>query len=282
MQAFSLATGNSSRICKSHAPATDATEQTSEKVVEEKEEKITNRLIDWGLTDKIYKALVAQLPLLIKALNLPNHNILNYQATFSSSEDADVNVPTISHPGRYTTVPLGSWRLQLLALLKEIVVYSGIIDGRTESSTDGSSLNAIDSLMELPLPVEFIKSKKKEEGKESDVDTTVVIYNPWPALSSYIWAYPNNDFYGIIFFEMLRSVVLVHHEPTLRVVLQKSKFLTKAIKSATNREEQCSSVLLDCLNLLRLRSKSLPPSAFLPQYLNSHDGWKENIDDLVE
>ena len=50
----------------------------------------------------------------------------------------------------------------------------------------------------------------------------------------------------------------------------------------TNPEEQCSSVLLDCLNLLRLRAKSLPPSAFLPQYLNSHDGWKAHVEQLVE
>jgi hypothetical protein len=282
MQAFALATGNSSRICKSHAPATDATEQTSEKVVEEKEEKITNRLIEWGLTDKIYVALVTQLPLLIKALDLPNHNILNYQATFSKTEDTNLDVRMIRHPGRYSTVPLGSWRLQLLALLKEMIVFRGIITGDTDSTENGSSSQAIESLMELPLPPEFIKAKKREEEKENEDDTSVIIYNPWPALCSYIWAYPNTDFYGIIFFEMLRSVVLKHHEPTLRIILQKSKFLTKATKSVTNRQEQCSSVLLDCLNLLRLRAQSLSPSSFLPQYLNSHDGWKEHVEQVVQ
>ena len=104
MQVFSLATGNSSRICKSHAPATDATEQASENVVEEKEEKLANRLIEWGLTDKIHAALVTQLPLLIKALDLPNHDILNFQATFSTSNDSvsaslDNDVLMIRHPG---------------------------------------------------------------------------------------------------------------------------------------------------------------------------------------
>jgi hypothetical protein len=186
-----------------------------------------------------------------------------------------MDIPIICHPGRYSTVPLGSWRLQLLALLKEIVVYGG------SSSVDSSSSRALENLMILPLPAEFIKKKKTEE-KENEEDAATIIYNPWPALSSYIWAYPNNDFYGIIFFEMLRSVVLKHHEPTLRVILQKSKFLTKAIKSATNPKEQCSSVLLDCLNMLRLRAQSLSPSAFLPQYLNSHDGWKEHVEQLVQ
>lgn len=136
--------------------------------------------------------------------------------------------------------------------------------------------------MSMPLPTEFIKSKKKEEEKENEVGKASIIHNPWPALCSYVWAYPNNDFYGIIFFEMLRSIVLKHHEPTLRVILQKSKFLTKAIKSATNPKETCSSVVLDCLNLLRLRTLSLAPKAFLPQYLNSHDGWKEHFEQLTQ
>ena len=280
MQAFALATGNSSRICKSHAPASDATEQTFEKIVEEKEQKIVNRLIDWGLTDKIYMALLSQIPILIKALDLPRHNILNYQATFSTSEDTDFDVPTISHPGRYSTVPLGSWRLHLIALLKEILVYGAIHFKDTSRMKGASSCQAIESLMELPLPAEF--TKRKEDDGDVIGGIADVIYNPWPALCSYIWAYPNNDFYGIIFFQMLRAVVLKHHEPTLRLILQKSKFLSKAIKCATNHQEQCSSVLLDCLNLLRLRAQSLSPSAFLPQYLNSHDGWKQFFDLLIQ
>jgi len=280
MQVFALATGNSSRICKSHSPASDATEQTFQKIVEEKQEKIANRLIEWGLTDKIYVALITQLPLLIKALDLPRHGILNFQATFSTSEDTDVDLQTISHPGRYSTVPLGSWRLNLLALLKEIVVYNAIDCADTTCIEIRSSCQAIESLMEFPLPAEFMK-RKEEDGDDSDDDADF-IYNPWPALCSYIWAYPNNDFYGIIFFKMLRAVVLKHHEPTLRLILQKSKFLSKAIKCATNHQEQNSSVLLDCLNLLRLRAQSLSPSAFLSQYLNSHDGWKQFFEFLIQ
>mmetsp|Transcript_6986 Transcript_6986/g.17530 ORF Transcript_6986/g.17530 Transcript_6986/m.17530 type:complete len:683 (+) Transcript_6986:288-2336(+) len=290
MQAFALATGNSSRICKSHAPATDATEQASGEVVDETEEKITNKLIDWGLTDKIYASLVMQLPLLVRALDLPDHDILNYQATFStkqpSSDGSNPELPTIRHPGRYCTVPLGSWRLQLLALLKELVVYSGTANANSNANSNSnagaaeeSTGDAIEGLLKLPLPAELTKSKK--QPSQAEASTPEGVYNPWPALCSYVWAYPNNDFYGIVFFEMLRSVVIRHHEPTLRVVLQKSKFLTKAIKSLANPQEPCSSVLLDCLNLLRLRAQSLSPSSFLPQYLNSHDGWKTHVDQLV-
>ncbi|KAL3914802.1 MAG: hypothetical protein SGILL_005949 [Bacillariaceae sp.] len=281
MQAFSLATGHSSRICKSHAPATDATEQTSEKIVEEKEVHLTNRLVEWGLTDKIHEALVTRIPLIVQALQLPDHDILNYNATFPavSEESSALHSPTIRHPGKYQTVPLGSWRLQLLALLKEILVYrSG------ESKIDGNSkpAQAMDAVMKLPLPPELQKVKRGGEEEKVNEDGEVLIFNPWPALSSYVWAYPNNDFYGIVFFEMFRSAVMEHHEATLRVMF-KSKFLTKALKTVVDSSPgPLRGILLNCLNLLRLRALTLPPNAFLPQYLKSHDGWKEHVDKIVQ
>jgi hypothetical protein len=290
-QAFALATGNSSRICKSHAPATDATEETSEEIVQEKEETITNRLVEWGLTDKIHAALVTQLPLMVQALCLPDRGILDYQATASTtttpSDDQTSNdsgeSPTIRHPGRYQTIPLGSWRLQLLKLFKEVLTYRGKGDG----DQSAPSCLAMDAIMELPLPLEIQKPQKgkknleetKEESSES-ATTPTIIYNPWPALVSFVWAYPNNDFYHIIFFEMLQSLVLEHHEATLRLILQKSKFLTRAVRSLTT-PGPLQGISMNCLNLLRLRSGSLPPSAFLHQYLGSHDGWKGNIDQLM-
>jgi hypothetical protein len=275
MQTFSLATGHSSRICRSHAPATDATEQTSETIVEEKEEHLTNRLVEWGLTEDIHVALVTQIPLIVQALQLPDRDVLSYNATFSATteEDSEQIMSTIRHPGKYQTVPLGSWRLQLLALLKEILIY-----GKGDKCA-----MAMDEVMKLPLPLELVKATKGG-GEEEKVDDNgdMVIFNPWPALCSYVWAYPNNDFYGIIFFEMFRSAVVEHHEATLRVILQKSKFLTKAVKTVVESPGPLRGVLLNCLNVLRLRAESLPPNAFLPQYLKSHDGWKEHMDKIIE
>lgn len=280
MHAFALAAGNSSRICKSHAPATDATEQVAE-IVQEKEEHLTNRIVEWGLTDKIHDALVSQIPLLVQALQLPEHEILNYNATFSTNEDVEsIDLPLIRHPGKYQTVPLGSWRLQLLGLLKEILVYRG---GETSKSggKNPKASHALDAIMKLPLSPEVLKSKKGEEEK-TDEQGDMLVFNPWPALCSFIWAYPNNDFYGILFFEMIRSAVLEHHEATLRVVLQKSKFLTRAVRTLSTCGGPLKGVLLNCLNLLRLRAASLAPNSFLTQYLNSHDGWKEHLNTIVE
>lgn len=286
---FALATGNSSRICKSHAPATDATEQTSEKLVVEKEEKVVNRFVEWGLTDNMHAALRNQLPLLIKILNLPTENILSHQATqwISPGQARDTSEEaedfTIPHPGRYRTQPLGSWRVQLLSLLREILTYRGKSNTDDKGNTKPHPcVLAMDVIMELPVPPEFLKSKKKK-----DVDSElslqvpeVFVYNPWPALCSLVWAYPNNDFYHIIFFQMLQAVVIEHHEASLRLILQSSKFLSRAVSSI--KDEKLRGFLLNCLNLMHLRSKSLPPSAFLHQYLGSHDGWKENVDTLTE
>eukprot|EP00980_Cylindrotheca_fusiformis_P005825 scaffold1223_cov119-Cylindrotheca_fusiformis.AAC.28 len=316
--AFALATGNSSRIVKSHAPATDATEQQYNNNIdvqeEEKEEKIRNRLIEWNLTDKMHDALLDQLPLLLQALDLPTSNILNFQATMiqdkatttttvnddsnNNNNDND-NTFLIRHPGRYQTVPIGSWRVQLLSLLKEIICYKGKND-------DCNSNKALDALMELPLPPELLKTKKQNKNKTmttedeqkekeeetgnngSTMDSSKPIYNPWPALSSYVFAYPYNDFYHNIFYQMLQAVVLDHHEPTLRVILQKSKFLSRALQSLTAKDDDnddspaaLRGLMIRILNLLRLRSQSLPPNAFLTQYLSSHDLWKQDMDRLV-
>lgn len=174
---FALASGNSSRICKSHAPATDATEQTSEKVVEEKEEKITNRLVEWGLTDKMYEALLGQLPLLLRTIRLPEHDILAFQATEFDNTKPELS-PFIRHPGRYKTIPIGSWRLQLLSLLKEVVCYR---------NKEGNGKCAMDAIMDLPLSPELQKGKKGknvEDDEEDNRESGESLYNPWPAVSS--------------------------------------------------------------------------------------------------
>jgi hypothetical protein len=190
--AFALATGNSSRIVKSHAPATDATEQMSEKIIEEKEEKISNRLVEWDLTDKMHVALLEELPLLLRALHLPSSDIMNFQATDAITKspssttlgtiEIDSSSTLVRHPGRYRTVPIGSWRVQLLSLLKEIMCYRG---------KDYQTNKAMDAIMELPLPPELQKSKKQKSktaeeiqaAEEEDTKDDDPLYNPWPAVS---------------------------------------------------------------------------------------------------
>jgi hypothetical protein len=307
-QAFALATGNSARICKSPAPATDATEQAEEKLVEEPpEDIIKNRLIDWGLTDKMHVALVTLLPLLIQVLNLPSNNILQYQATHSDESAAALSslseletqlppVELVRHPGRYLTIPLTSWRHQLLFLLKEILIYRGSNNINNNStnptSTPPPCVRAMDALMDLPLPPELEKSPRKKSAANTD-DTqaqasaaaaAAAVYNPFPALSSFVFAYPQSTMYHNEFFPIFQALVLEHHEPSLRVLLQKAKFVTRAIRILVHdkKKSPLEGILLQCLNLLRLRRDSLGPSCYLRQYLDSHAEWKAFHETLIE
>lgn len=80
---------------------------------------------------------------------------------------------------------------------------------------------------------------------------------------------------------MVQAVVLEHHEPTLRVIFQKSKFLTRSLRALTTGSGALKGFIIRVLNLLRLKSQSLPPNAFLAQYLGSHDLWKEDVQHLI-
>lgn len=80
---------------------------------------------------------------------------------------------------------------------------------------------------------------------------------------------------------MFQAICLEHHEETLRLVLQKAKFVSRAIRSC-KAGGSLQGILLICLNTLRLRSQSLPPSAFLRQFLESHDAWKGFQDELTK
>lgn len=81
---------------------------------------------------------------------------------------------------------------------------------------------------------------------------------------------------------MLQAVVLEHHEATLRVIFQKSKFLSRALGLLKNNSNNAlNGLIIRVLNLLRLRSQSLAPNAFLAQYLSSHDLWKEDVEQLL-
>jgi hypothetical protein len=139
---------------------------------------------------------------------------------------------------------------------------------------------AMDAIMDLPVPPELQKAKKGEE-KQDPESATQTIDNPWPAMTSFVWAYPNNNFYHNNFFQMLQSVVVEHHEATLRLVLPKPNFLSRAVNSLTSTGP-LQGVLMNCLNLLHLRSQALPHNAFLAQFMGSHDGWKANVNRLAE
>ena len=147
--------------------------------------------------------------------------------------------------------------------------------------------------------------------EEEEVHPTA---NPWPGLVDLLFAYPECNLYQAQFYRLLLSLCLCDHEPSLRLVVQRSKFVARAIRvcrpggegggsfgdgidigigigigggggKVVSPPPRSSSSLrgavLRCLNALRLHAQSRPPTSFLRRYLDSHDGWKEFHDTLI-
>ena len=289
MGIFTLATGRSSRIRKLNAPMTDATENglgendTSD-IDEEASKNLPhdNKLLDWGLTSKIHLSLLSHLPQLIHAL-LRNLYLSEAGATQYFQPGTTVeDFPGVPHPGRCRIIPFTSWRLHVVTLLAELLSYNGISEeDEEEDHADGKEaeaevlrLKGMNAVMSLPLSPPL-----NPDGTEFPPDQA---FNPWPVLCDLVFEYPENALYHFQFIRLFKAICLEHHEPSLRLVLQKVKFVSRAIKGCTDEITSRRGVLLVCLNVLRLRSQSLSPSTFLRQFLESHDLWKGFKDELIE
>ena len=251
---FTLATGRSSRIRKLNAPMTDATENELAEndmsdIVEEVSKNLPhdNKLLDWGLTSKIHLSLLSHLPQLVHAL-LRNLYLSEEGATRYFPPGASVDdIPGVPHPGRCRIVPFTSWRLHVVTLLAELLSYNGISEEDEENNrTDGKEaevlrLKGMNAVMSLPLPPPL-----HPHGTELPTDQAL---NPWPVLCDLVFEYPENGLYHFQFIRLFKAICLEHHEPSLRLVLQKVKFVSRAIKGCSDDITSRRGVLLVCLNV---------------------------------
>jgi hypothetical protein len=276
-----LATGKSPRIRRSAAPAMDATDDIEAEMEpeENEDEAMYNKMRDWGLTTKIHMSLITHLPQIVKALTIDEDKTQeeDFKATIYIQPGADsgpIPFRAVPHPGRCHIVPFTSWRLQIVGLLAQLVSYDG---DKTMDTDDAESPRAaaMSALMELAMPPQL---RKKGDGTVEPGDDEAV--NPWPTLVDWVFQYPETCLYHVQFLRMFQAIVLEHHEATLRLVLQKAKFVSRAVRTCKSGGGPLRGILLTCLNSLRLRSQSLPPCAFLRQFLESHDAWKDFQDEL--
>ena len=275
---FDLATGRS----KNHSgpPALDAAEadeaaNEAAKAVEETVE-VTNKIKKSGLTASMHQRLVSSIDVLVKGIDvyaLADGGSIDTR----SKENDDGNGDAIRHPGHYAIKrPFTSRRLHLISLLADIVDF--INDSNTDAGDGnaGETIHdhsaakiALDAIAALPLPPSV---GGKTENGNNDKE---VVYNPFPGFVDLLFAYPENNLYQIQFYRLLHSLCMTNHEDGLKVLVQKTKFVGRAIKAIKNDATVSNKgVLLRCLNALRLHSQSLSSHSFLRHYLDSHDGWK--------
>jgi hypothetical protein len=279
MGIFTLATGSSTRIRRIDAPMTDATENFYDGVIKQvkpvnEAHEHKNKLLEWGLTAKIHQALIAHIRQICHIITMKDGDEEGTTTYWNRGDDKE-NIPGVPHPGRCRIVPFSTWRLHMIALLAEIVTYNGDELQTGHAASESFRHAAMTAIMHRPLPATLLP-----EGPSTTIidDSSI---NPWPSLCDWVFDYPENNLYHFQFIRLFRAVVIEHHEPTLRLVLQKTKFVSRGVRTC-KVGGPIRGVLLECLNMLRLRSQSLPPSAFLRQFLYSHDGWKAFQEPLIE
>lgn len=228
-----------------------------------------NKLLKAGVTLSMHSTLVSNIELIVKAMDI------RVKAPQKAEGENGVVEPTaeylvsgaVNHPGRYTIErPFTSRRLDLITLFADILSYEHHNEDKVNRI---AAMKAMDALTELPIPA---------ANEETNHDT---VYSPWPGLCDFLFDYPENSLYGIQFYRILHAICMTNHEKTLKIVVQKCKFLSKAIKECKNKTSGSNrGVLLKCLNALRLHSQSIGPHCFLRHYFDSHDGWKAFETDL--
>ena len=234
-----------------------------------------NKFLKAGITKLLHSAFVSKIGLIVQAMDInfatassSSSSMVNDDGKNEKSEDLSISVHAVSHPGRYTIErPFTSRRLDLITLFTDIICYEEFNDDQVNLS---AAISALDAVMGLPLKL------------PQDEVSNVLILNPWPALCDLLFDYPENSMYGVQFYKMLHGICMTNHEKTLKIVVQKCKFLSRAIKECKKQSSGSTrGVLIKCLNALRLHSMSIPPHSFLRHYLDSHDGWKEFEDQLI-
>jgi hypothetical protein len=241
-----------------------------------------NAMIKAGITDKLHATICQDMKSLVKAMNvyMRGNQVIRTgkengvpHVCGSKQDDSSATRDVVYPRGRdITQPPFTSTRLQLLTLFTDLVSYKCNSTYRDEHE---SAVKALSSLMEFPLPSEH--SADIEFTNQSDV-----VYNPWPGICDLVFEYPENNLLHVQFYRLIHALCITNHEPTLKLLVQNCKFLSRAVKICCTQDKPCSTrgILLRCLNALRLHSESISPHSFLRHYLESHDGWKAMQDEI--
>jgi hypothetical protein len=268
---FELATGKKSQQTQPQVPASlagkeeDRTGTDIECKMTAKDRALNmedNPMIKAGVTDKLHAAMCQEMKSLVKTMDV-----------YSQGHQSIATKDSVTPHGRVVMkTPFTTTRLQLLTLFTDLVSYKCYSAAKEEHK---SALQALDTIMELPPPCETFTENECADQSET-------VYNPWPGICDLLFEYPENNMLHVQFYRLIHSLCITNHEPTLKVVVQKCKFLSRAIKICCTLDKPCSTrgILLRCLNALRLHSESISPHSFLRHYLESHDGWKGTQDEI--
>jgi len=268
---YESATGMSKKNTKGAAVldgVEDDGEVNAKAVNESLKSEEMNKFLRYDLTSKIHATIISHMDILVQALDINSQPM----ASIEGQQEVDQGriVSSVRHPGRYTVHrPFTSRRLNLITLLADVLSFES--SSNTTINNQKNTFPAMDLLMTLPISIEEV------EG------TCNAIMNPWPGLCILLFDYPENNMFQNQFYRLLLAICLSNHESTLKLVVQKSKFISRSLSIFQNfkRNSSVRGVLIKCLNVLRLSSQSLTSQSFLRHFLDSHDQWKLFQSELI-
>jgi hypothetical protein len=97
----------------------------------------------------------------------------------------------------------------------------------------------------------------------------------WECMINWFFVYRFNNLYLVRFSTLMSTVILENHTPSMKAILAKNKFLSRAIKHFDEIEQTDNrGCMIQLLNMIRLKSDALEPTSFLKQYLSCHNEWR--------
>lgn len=105
----------------------------------------------------------------------------------------------------------------------------------------------------------------------------------WKVLSAWFLEYKYNNLYHFHFWKLYQLSIRDNHLESQKALFGKHKFLTKMIEQYSSTEPSGSRgfIIVMC-NTLRLAADLQPQGGYLRHYLNSHDLWKQFLNQLRE
>lgn len=106
----------------------------------------------------------------------------------------------------------------------------------------------------------------------------------WKHLIHWFFQYPHSNLYHQIFYKLVYKAVRANHEQVLQTILKTHKLITHLIEAYTKKEKSAGNrgFIIQLCNVIRLQAGTLPPSAFLRTFIQSHDTWRKFLPVLRE
>jgi len=102
----------------------------------------------------------------------------------------------------------------------------------------------------------------------------------WRVLSDWLFDHKFNNVYHNLFLKLFKAMLKSGHVESMKSLFSKYKFVSKMIthyQTTTVFQSGLRGFILLMCNCLRLTADILPPSAYLKNFLSSHEQWKESL-----